>query len=62
MISPMPFTPIMGILVSLMMMVFLPALTWLRLVIWLAVGLVIYFAYSRSHSRVQKGLLPDPLE
>ncbi|HEV2620222.1 MAG TPA: amino acid permease, partial [Acidobacteriaceae bacterium] len=36
----MPFTPIMGILVSLLMMVFLPALTWLRLVIWLAAGLV----------------------
>jgi len=47
-----PFTPIMGILISALMMYSLSGLTWLRLVIWLAIGLVIYFAYSRSHSRV----------
>ena len=27
--------------------------TWLRLVIWLVAGLVIYFLYSRNHSKVQ---------
>jgi len=32
--------------------------TWIRLVVWLAVGLVIYFSYGKSHSRVQKGLKP----
>jgi APA family basic amino acid/polyamine antiporter len=56
----MPFTPIAGILVSLLMMVFLPLETWLRLVIWLAAGLVIYFFYGRKHSRVQRGLAPVP--
>jgi APA family basic amino acid/polyamine antiporter len=40
------------------MMASLPLITWIRLVVWLAVGLVIYFAYGRSHSRVQKGLAP----
>ena len=49
-----PFTPIMGILVSLLMMVSLGKATWLRLIVWLAIGLVIYFTYSRHHSRVQR--------
>jgi APA family basic amino acid/polyamine antiporter len=49
-----PFTPIMGILVSLMLMASLPFDTWMRLIIWLAIGFAIYFGYSRRHSRVQK--------
>lgn len=32
-----------------------PATTYVRFVIWLAIGLVIYFAYGRSHSRLQRG-------
>ena len=34
------------------MMYSLSGLTWLRLLVWLAIGLVIYFTYSRRHSRV----------
>jgi basic amino acid/polyamine antiporter, APA family len=49
----MPFTPIMGILVSLAMMVGLPLVTWIRLVIWLVLGLVIYFTYSIKNSVVR---------
>jgi basic amino acid/polyamine antiporter, APA family len=48
-----PFTPIMGIAVSLLMMFSLAWETWARLIIWLAIGLVIYFTYARHHSRVQ---------
>jgi APA family basic amino acid/polyamine antiporter len=44
------------------MMLGLPLETWLRLFIWLAVGLVIYFSYGKSHSRVQHGLKPFPPE
>src|SRR6201987_5208603 len=44
-----PFVPIMGILVSGLMMVSLPRDTWLRLVIWLAIGMFIYFGYGRHH-------------
>jgi APA family basic amino acid/polyamine antiporter len=55
-----PATPILGIVISLAMMLGLPGETWLRLVIWLVIGLVIYFAYGRSHSRVQKELAPLP--
>src|SRR5262249_36522273 len=40
----------LGIAVNLLMMLFLPVATWLRLVGWLVLGLVIYFAYGRSHS------------
>jgi APA family basic amino acid/polyamine antiporter len=48
-----PVVPILGILVSLYMMISLPRDTWLRLIIWLIVGMVVYFGYSRHHSRVQ---------
>ena len=47
-----PVTPILGIASCLLMMVSLDAGTWLRLVVWLAIGLAIFFAYSRRHSRL----------
>ncbi len=50
-----PFVPIMGALVSLLMMVFLPWETWVRLLIWLVIGLSLYFLYGKKHSRVQAG-------
>ena len=50
-----PFTPIMGIVISCYMMYSLTTATWVRLVVWLAIGLVIYFTYSRTHSKVQQG-------
>ncbi|MDP9051992.1 MAG: APC family permease, partial [Acidobacteriota bacterium] len=52
----MPLTPILGILISLAMMIALPFDTWARLVIWLVAGLLIYFGYSRHHSKVQINL------
>jgi APA family basic amino acid/polyamine antiporter len=51
-----PFVPIMGILISMLMMVSLPGSTWIRLFVWLIIGLVIYFLYGRQHSRVQLAL------
>jgi APA family basic amino acid/polyamine antiporter len=51
-----PVIPILGILVCLTMMIFLGWSNWARLVIWLAIGLAIYFGYSRKHSR----LVTDP--
>jgi len=50
-----PFVPIMGMVVSLYLMASLPWPTWERLIIWLAVGMVIYFLYGIKHSHVQHG-------
>ncbi|HYH01175.1 MAG TPA: amino acid permease [Terriglobales bacterium] len=55
-----PFVPIMGMLVSLYLMFSLPWVTWERLLIWLALGLVIYLLYGRTHSRVQAALGGKP--
>lgn len=49
-----PLTPVLGILISLAMMLGLPGGTWLRLVIWLVIGLAIYFGYSIRHSKLNK--------
>jgi basic amino acid/polyamine antiporter, APA family len=50
-----PFTPLMGILISLALMASLPLDTWIRLIVWLLIGFAIYFGYSRKHSRLQAG-------
>ena len=46
----------LGIAVNLLMMLFLPVATWLRLVGWLVLGLLIYFFYGRRHSTIGKEL------
>jgi APA family basic amino acid/polyamine antiporter len=47
-----PVTPILGILSCLVMMVSLDAGTWLRLVVWLAIGMAVFFGYGRRHSKL----------
>ncbi len=49
----MPLIPILGILTCSLMMVTLPGPTWIRLIIWLTLGLIIYFTYSIKHSRIR---------
>ena len=41
-----------GAATSIFLMSGLPADTWVRLAIWLAIGLAIYFAYGAKHSRI----------
>ncbi len=48
-----PVIPILGILTNGYMMYKLGRVNWARLIIWLGIGLVVYFTYSRHHSRVQ---------
>jgi APA family basic amino acid/polyamine antiporter len=47
-----PYVPVIGALICLAQMVGLPVATWERLLIWLAIGLVVYLAYSRRRSLV----------
>ncbi|WP_324671012.1 amino acid permease [Hymenobacter sp. GOD-10R] len=54
-----PVVPILGILTCLVMMVSLPKDTWIRLFVWLAIGLVIYFAYGKKHSKLGLGKQAD---
>jgi basic amino acid/polyamine antiporter, APA family len=51
-----PVVPILGIGFNGYMMYKLGMVNWIRLIVWLVIGLVIYFTYSRHHSRVQKEL------
>ena len=46
----------LGIVVNVIMMLFLPIDTWLRLVVWLVIGLVLYFGYGYSRSSLGKRL------
>ncbi len=50
-----PAIPILGILTCVAMMCFLPADTWIRLVLWMLVGLDIYAVYGIKHSRLEPG-------
>jgi basic amino acid/polyamine antiporter, APA family len=47
-----PVVPILAALASLYLMLNLPGTTWLRFVIWMAIGLIVYFSYSVRHSRL----------
>jgi len=47
-----PFVPICGVLTCMFMMVFLPADTWIRLIVWMLIGLDIYAAYGLKHSKI----------
>ena len=57
-----PWVPILGILVCLAMMVSLDRATWFRLLVWLVVGQLIYFGYSRGHSRIGRARPVDGAE
>ena len=50
-----PVFPIIGVVLCLWLMKDLPGTTWVRFLIWLVVGLVIYFGYSIRHSRLRHG-------
>lgn len=52
----------LGILSALGLMVTLPISTWIRMVIWLAVGLVIFFTYARRNGGAKLARLAEEAE
>jgi basic amino acid/polyamine antiporter, APA family len=51
-----PLVPILGIITCLFMMVFLPLDTWIRLIVWMMIGLDLYLVYGMRHSHLNKGI------
>jgi APA family basic amino acid/polyamine antiporter len=47
-----PLVPLLGMLSCLGLMASLPGSTWIRLIVWMVIGLLVYFGYSRSHSKI----------
>lgn len=59
----MPLIPILAALACPWLMLNLSVQTWLRFVIWTAIGVVLYFAYGRSHSVLaERGPATDGVE
>ena len=49
-----PVVPILAIILSIVLMATLDGLTWIRFLIWMAIGFVVYFAFSRRRSLVSE--------
>ncbi|MGE5027358.1 MAG: amino acid permease [Betaproteobacteria bacterium] len=47
-----PVFPLLGAFSCAALMAFLPAMTWLRFIIWLVIGVIVYFTYSMRHSKL----------
>ena len=54
-----PLIPALGIIVTVGQMLFLPWATWLRLIIWMAIGIAIYFFYGRHNSKLAAAKADD---
>jgi APA family basic amino acid/polyamine antiporter len=48
-----PVLPILGVLINFLLMLGLGGLTWTAFLTWMAIGLAVYFTYSRYHSKLQ---------
>jgi APA family basic amino acid/polyamine antiporter len=47
-----PVFPMLGVLINILLMLSLNSLTWMAFLTWMAIGLIVYFAYSRFHSHL----------
>lgn len=51
-----PLVPVLGVALCVLLMLSLPPENWLRLVVWLGLGLVVYISYGRRHSKLRQRL------
>src|SRR5438094_327776 len=51
-----PVFPILGVVFCFVLMLSLPLETWIRFFVWLGIGLLIYFLYGTSHSKLRGGV------
>jgi APA family basic amino acid/polyamine antiporter len=64
-----PWTPLLAIAFSVYLMVNLPPVTWIRLAVWLGLGLILYLTYGHRHSKLRTRtenttahpLIPEPV-
>lgn len=59
-----PVIPVLAILACLWLMLNLSALTWIRFVVWMVIGIAVYFLYGQRHSMVgkrERGEIADPV-
>ncbi|MDQ6663488.1 MAG: amino acid permease, partial [Acidobacteriota bacterium] len=54
-----PFIPILGVIFNGYMMYKLGWVNWARLIVWLGIGMAVYFGYSRKHSQVQAAIAAE---
>ncbi|HRD70786.1 MAG TPA: amino acid permease C-terminal domain-containing protein, partial [Legionella sp.] len=49
----MPYVPVLGIISCFYLIINLPGVTMLRFAIWMVIGIIIYFVYSRKNSQLE---------
>jgi len=54
-----PVVPILGIITCVAMMVSLPQGTWIRLIVWLVIGLAVYYFYGKKNSKIGRELVNE---
>jgi APA family basic amino acid/polyamine antiporter len=50
----MPWVPILGAIICVAQTILLPSDTWIRLFLWMALGVIVYFFYGRKHSKLNQ--------
>jgi uncharacterized membrane protein len=53
MIKQFSLIPVLGLLTNLYLMAQLGMTNWMRFLVWLVIGLIIYFTFSRKHSKLR---------
>ncbi|MEU8612874.1 amino acid permease [Actinoplanes sp. NPDC048791] len=56
----MPVIPALGVVFSIWLITFLTPTTWLRFAVWFVIGLIVYFGYSRRHSKLNERVTEGP--